>query len=175
MKTSESIVNLTKALIKAQASMGAAVKGAKNPFYNSKYADYNSVLEVVKGPLNDNCIILLQPTIIRENKTFVETILIHAESGELISSELEVTPTKERDPQSYGSAITYARRYSLQSLLSIPAEDDDAERAMSRSAPTMDSPTVFEKVAKFQVKHAAPETKTPPVAPKAKVSSGDEW
>lgn len=139
MKLSESIKNLSKALLKAQAAMGGAVKGAKNPFFKSSYSDYNSVLEVVKEPLNDAGIILLQPTIVRDGKTLVETTVIHAESGEFISGEMEVVCAKQNDPQAYGSAITYARRYSLQSMLSIPSVDDDSESAMSRQ-PKQEAP-----------------------------------
>jgi hypothetical protein len=132
MNKSDSIVKLTGALLKAQASMGAAVKGSKNPYFKSSYSDYNSVLEVVKEPLNSAGLIVLQPTLVREGKTLVETTIIHAESGEFLSSEMEVVTTKDRDPQAYGSAITYARRYALQSILSIPSVDDDAETAMTR-------------------------------------------
>lgn len=132
MNKSESIVKLSAALLKAQASMGGAVKGAKNPYFKSSYSDYNSVLEVVKEPLNEAGLIVLQPTVVRDGRTLVETTIIHAESGEFLSGEMEVVTTKDRDPQAYGSAITYARRYALQSMLSIPSVDDDGETAMTR-------------------------------------------
>lgn len=145
MKTSESIKSIGKALNEAQKQMGAVKKGASNPFFKSKYADLTSVIEVVKEPLNNNGITILQPhnTKIEMSATsgtnevvhFVETILLH-ESGEFISSETPVfLPEKKKDdPQALGSAITYARRYGLQSLLSIPAEDDDGEKAMNRTS-----------------------------------------
>lgn len=133
MKTSESIVNITKALLTAQKKMEAAVKGSKNPYFKSSYADYNSVLEASKGPLNEVGVVILQPHVTNERGTFVETILLH-ESGEFIISETKVSVAKENDPQALGSAITYARRYGLQSLVSLPAEDDDGEKAMSRDS-----------------------------------------
>lgn len=151
MKTSQTITNLSKALLKAQAAMGGAVKGAKNSFFKSNYSDYNSVLEVVKEPLNENGILVLQPTVVREGKTLVETTLIHAESGEFISGEMEVITAKQNDPQSYGAAITYMRRYSLQSMLSIPSEDSDAEGAMNRPQKAPEAPKL------------APHSKLPPV------------
>jgi len=132
MQMSQTIVNLSKALLKAQASMGGAVKGAKNPFFKSNYSDYNSVLEVVKEPLNSAGIVVLQPTVVRDGKTLIQTTLLHSETGEYLTSEMEVVCAKQNDPQAYGSAVTYSRRYSLQSLLSIPSVDSDAEDAMDR-------------------------------------------
>ena len=129
MNKSESIVKLSMALLKAQKAMGSATKDAKNPFFKSNYADYGSVLEVVKGPLNDHGILVLQPHSQDGTGSFVETVLVHADSGEYISSSTPVICAKQNDPQAMGSAITYARRYGLQSLLSIPSEDDDANSA----------------------------------------------
>ena len=145
MKTSETIKNISEALNKAQKEMGAVKKGADNPFFKSKFADLPSVIEAVKEPLNKNGITILQPhsTVVKEGIGtegntvihFVETVLVH-ESGEFISGETPVfLPEKKRnDPQALGSAITYARRYGLQSLLSLPAEDDDGEKAMVRNS-----------------------------------------
>jgi len=129
MKTSESIKTLMPDLVKAQTEMSSAKKGASNPFFKSKYADLPSIMEVCKEPLNSHGIVYLQPVV--GNR--VETILMHS-SGEWIADEgTEIICAKQNDPQAYGSAITYAKRYGLQSMLGIPAEDDDAEGAMNRS------------------------------------------
>jgi ERF superfamily protein len=133
MNKSESIINLSKALLKAQKVMGGAVKDSKNPFFKSTYSDYGSVLEVVKGPLNENGILVLQPHVNDPGQPYVETILIHAESGEFLSSCTPVVCAKANDPQAMGSAITYARRYGLQSLLSIPSEDDDGNAGSGKT------------------------------------------
>lgn len=137
MKTSESITTIAGALLKAQKEMEGAKKDSKNPFFKSKYSDFNSVLEAVKGPLNNNGISILQPHRVDcvENKQYmvVETILLH-ESGEFLSSETQVVVAKANDPQSLGSAQTYARRYGLQSLTALPSEDDDGEKGMNRTA-----------------------------------------
>lgn len=133
MKTSESIKNLTKALLNAQTKMGAAVKESKNPFFKSSYADLPTIMEVVKEPLNNAGIIILQPMLNRGDKNFIITTLIHAESGEFISSETEVICAKHNDPQAFGAAQTYARRFGLQAMLFIPAEDDDGNTASGRS------------------------------------------
>jgi len=133
MKTSESIKNLTKALLTAQTQMGSAKKDSKNPFFKSNYADLPAVMEVVKGPLNDAGIIVLQPATFFEGKNFITTTLLHAETSEWMSSETEVVCAKQNDPQAFGAAQTYARRFGLQAMLFIPAEDDDGNYASGRT------------------------------------------
>jgi hypothetical protein len=130
MKTSESIKNLSMALLKAQKNIGAATKGAANPFFKSKYADLGSVMEACKEALNNEGITVLQPVQSSETGDYVETLLLH-ESGEFMSSSMKLLLSKQ-DMQAYGSAVSYARRYSLQSLVFIPAEDDDGEKSMVR-------------------------------------------
>jgi hypothetical protein len=130
---SASISKIAGALLKAQKAIGAAKKDSVNPFFKAKYADLGAVMEVCKEPLNENGIAILQP-IVSNGDVYVLTTLLH-ESGEFISSQLKIAAKQEHDPQAQGSAITYARRYALQSLLSIPSEDDDGEKAMRRDAP----------------------------------------
>lgn len=130
MKTSESIKAISGALLKAQKNIGAATKGSANPFFKSKYADLGSVMEACKEALNNEGISVLQPVHSDSVADYVETILLH-ESGEFISSSMKLVLTKQ-DMQSYGSSVSYARRYGLQSLVFIPAEDDDGEKAMAR-------------------------------------------
>jgi len=127
MKTSESIVKIAPALLKAQKEIGSATKDAVNPFFKSKYADLGSVMEACKDALNKSGIIVLQPVAHLAETTTVETILLH-ESGEFISDTMLVSVKQSNDPQSQGSAITYAKRYSLQSMLFIPSDDDDGEK-----------------------------------------------
>lgn len=124
MNKSDSIIKVTTAYLKAQKEIGAAVKDSSNPFFKSKYADLGSVMEACKKALNDNGISVLQPI----NGDEVETILVH-ESGEWFSSSTKIVCKASNDPQAYGSAITYARRYGLQSMVFIPAEDDDGNKA----------------------------------------------
>lgn len=128
MKTSESIIKIAPALLAAQKKMGAAKKDAVNPFFHSNYADLGSVMEVCKEPLNEQGIVILQPLESDEHGVYVETVLLH-ESGEWMSAGLRIAPKSETNPQDQGSAITYGRRYGLQSFGFIPAEDDDAEKA----------------------------------------------
>jgi hypothetical protein len=133
MNRSESIVKIASALVKAQSAMGNAIKDAKNPFFKSRYADLNAVREAVLPVMNANGISVLQPTVHIDGKSFVETMLLH-ESGEFISSLTEVIVNKVNDAQQQGSGISYARRYGLQSLANIGADDDDGEQAVGRSS-----------------------------------------
>ena len=138
MIKSEDIKDISKALNLAQSSMGAAKKGESNPFFKSKYASLNSVIEAVKGPLNHHGITILQT----HDENAVETILVHV-SGQYIGSRTPVVCAKQNDPQALGSAISYARRYGLQSMLSLPAEDDDGEKAMGRKPKKANSSVDF--------------------------------
>jgi hypothetical protein len=133
MQKSESIKHIAAALNKAQAEMSGAKKGANNPFFKSKYADMNSVVDAVRIPFCNNGLSYSQFPIMQDNKVGVETILMH-ESGEWVSDIL-VLPMVKQDPQAAGSAITYAKRYALQSIAGIPSEDDDGNAASSQKAP----------------------------------------
>jgi hypothetical protein len=132
MKTSEQIKEIALALHKAQGKVRAALKDSMNPHFRSKYADLSSVIEAVKQPLWDNGIVFLQGVSGAENGVAVETMLLHV-SGEWMSSTLEI-PASKQDAQGYGSAITYGRRYGLQAMCGVPAEDDDGNAATA-SAP----------------------------------------
>lgn len=123
--------NLAKALVKAQLEMIAPKKGSVNPFFKNKYADLNDVLAAIVPALNKNGIVLLQPLVNIDGKNFVKTVLMH-ESGECFESLAEIFCKNTNDAQAYGSGVTYARRYSLSSICGIGAEDDDAQRAVSK-------------------------------------------
>lgn len=135
METSVSIKEISKAILEAQKNMGVATKEALNPFFKSKYADLNAIREACLPALNNAGITALQPTVNIEGKNYVQTILLH-ESGEHISSLTEIIYSKEKDAQAQGSGITYARRYGLQSLMNIGAEDDDGNLASNQSKKT---------------------------------------
>jgi hypothetical protein len=121
--------NIAKALVKAQLEMITPKKGSVNPFFKNKYADLNDVLAAVVPSLNNNGIVLLQPLVNIEGKNFVKTVLMH-ESGEIFESLAEIFCKNTNDAQAYGSGVTYARRYSLSSIVGIGSEDDDAQKAV---------------------------------------------
>lgn len=131
MNRSESIELIASALVEAQKNMGNAIKDSKNPFFKSKYADLNAVREACMPALNDAGISVLQPTSVIDGKLYVETLLLH-KSGQYISGLYEVVVGKQNDPQALGAAISYSRRYGLQSMVNIGAADDDGESAIER-------------------------------------------
>jgi len=120
--------NIATALVKAQRQFSPALKCSTNPHFRSKYADLAACLEAVQDPLNDNGIALLQVTHDDDIGVTVETLFIH-ESGEQISGGKLHVPASKQDPQGYGSALTYARRYSLLAACGIAPEDDDGNTA----------------------------------------------
>jgi hypothetical protein len=128
MIQSENIEKLAAALVAAQSEMGNAVKGSSNPFFKSKYADINAVREAVIPVLSKHGIAVIQPTVTCEGKNFVKTILIH-ESGQWLAGLTEILYKEKDNAQAQGSGITYARRYGLQSICNIGAEDDDGNTA----------------------------------------------
>lgn len=130
MNKSDSIVNIAPALLAAQRAIRTAVKGADNPYFESKYADLKTIIEAVKGPLNDNGICFIQGLGWGQHGVTVETMFLHS-SGEWMSSTLEV-PVSKLDAQAVGSATAYGKRYGLQAMGGLPTEDDDAEAAMPR-------------------------------------------
>lgn len=116
-------------LLKLQMEIGGVKKGKNNPFFNSAYFDINSLLHVVKPILNELGLYVLQPltTDVITGKPAIETVFCDAETGEKIAS---VTPLPDiSDVQKMGSAITYYRRFALQSFLGLEAEDDDGNTA----------------------------------------------
>lgn len=132
MERSESIKNLGAALLIVQRGMEAVSKSADNPYFNSKYADLNAVIGAVKELLNTNGIVALQPGGRDSEGSYVETTLIHTASGEWLTSKTYLVDEALKDMQKLGAAITYARRYGLQSLMLMEAEDDDGETAVGR-------------------------------------------
>lgn len=123
MNQTESIKELAIALNKAQAEMKAALKDSSNPFFKSKYADFASVWETCRTPLTKHGLSISQLPVQKDGMFGVRTILMHT-SGEWISEEL-LLPVTKQDPQAAGSAITYARRYSLSGIVCLATEDDD--------------------------------------------------
>ena len=119
---------IAAALVKAQREFGPALKTATNPHFKNRYADLSACVEAVVDALNNNGIALSQKNHLDETGITIETVFIH-ESGEFISSGLLHVPAAKQDPQGYGSALTYARRYSLMSACGIAPEDDDGNAA----------------------------------------------
>lgn len=130
--------SIAAALAKAQANMGKALKQANNPHFKSKYADLGSVMDACLPSLNEAGIAVIQPTGENEHGRYVETILIHGESGESLACRVPLIVAKN-DMQGYGSAVTYGRRYGLMAMAGIAPEDDDGNAA-AKAAPKVEPP-----------------------------------
>lgn len=127
MKTSESISKIAVALLAAQKGITFASKDATNPHFKNKYADLGSVVDAVKPALNEAGIVFIQTASPSEDgKLHLATRLMH-ESGEWIEDTL-VMPLPKPDPQGFGSAMTYARRYALAAITGVYQDDDDGNR-----------------------------------------------
>ena len=120
---------LIGALIKAQSEMTFASKTGTNPHFRSGYAPLETVIDAVKNPLNDNGIFYLQKVYLAEGGQCVETEF-HGHSGVIKAGRVYV-PADKQTPQGYGSALTYAKRYSLITACGLPSEDDDGNSAES--------------------------------------------
>jgi hypothetical protein len=124
--------NIAAAFVKAQRAFGPALKTSTNPHFRSKYADLSNCIEAVIDALNANGIGLMQRTYESKDGVMVETIFVH-ESGEVMECGLLHVPAAKQDPQGYGSALTYARRYSLLAATGLAPEDDDGNSASRRT------------------------------------------
>jgi len=107
-----------------QQQIGVISKDSTNPFYNSKYFDINKLIDVLKPLLKEYKLTITQPFGIDNGKSYLHTVITD-EKGEILADSKIYLPDN-LDPQKMGSAITYYRRYSLQSMLLLQAEDDDA-------------------------------------------------
>jgi len=123
-------LNFYEKLAAVKSEVGRISKDSSNPFFKSKYFDINSLLMHVEPIIQKNGLLLLQP--IQDN---IVKSIIYDTNGFSIESGINLTGIT--DPQKLGSAITYFRRYTLQSLLSLQAEDDDANLA-SKKEPIKD-------------------------------------
>lgn len=180
MIKSESIDQVSAALTKAQSEMGNASKGSANPFFKSKYADLNSIREACMPALTNHKLSVLQPMVVVEGKNYIETVIVH-ESGQFIGGLTEVIFSKANDAQNFGAGTTYARRFGLQSLLCIGAEDDDGESAIGRSKQTYTKPTNSNQAEKadaakeLPVKTGGFGVKKEVAKPKIEESSEEGW
>ncbi len=139
---------IATALLKAQSEMSNPVKGSANPYFKSKYADLNAVREAVIPVLNQNGIVVLQPMVNIDGRNYIKTLFLH-ESGESLESLTEIIYAKTNDAQAQGSGITYARRYGLQSLACVGADDGDGNKASEvgkKPIPATPQPLTFDYV-----------------------------
>ena len=147
--------NIASALVRAQRGFAPALKTSTNPHFRSKYVDLAGCIEAVVDALNAAGIAFIQRTSEDSTGVTVETVFVH-ESGEMMECGKLHVPASKQDAQGYGSALTYARRYSLMAAAGIAPEDDDGNGA---------------RKAKEDEEKAKAEAKTP--APKVSATKTD--
>jgi hypothetical protein len=131
VERSEQIDQLIPALYSAWHEAVNPVKNAKNPHFGNKYADLEEVLAVIKPALKKNGLAVVQWPGGDDNGPELHQMVIHS-SGQWLKLEPAYAAASKKDPQGFGSGLTYLRRYSLQALLGVAAEDDDGEGAVVR-------------------------------------------
>lgn len=163
MQKSDSIANLTVALVEAQKAYKPLIKKTINPFFNKKYADLAEVIECTQPALNANGLAIIQFPYFEDGKAGVETVLVHT-SGEYMS-ERALIPGEQKNPQTFGIAVSYQRRYSWGAVAGIAPEDDDDGNGLSGkdNPPAKTLPKVDQKPAKAKEEPRPGEKKSKPV------------
>jgi len=138
--------SLFKKIAKVRSEIGVLVKNEINPFFKSKYFDINGLVEAVVPLLQKENLLLLQPI----TDGIVKSVIVDIDGGTQVESGLLLP--KLDDPQKIGSAITYYRRYTLQSLLALQAEDDDGNTASGHNNKSAQKQQI-------EMKQAAPQQK----------------
>jgi hypothetical protein len=155
---------LAEALLAVQSELPTAIhKDAENPHFKSKYVTLDGLLAVTRPALNKHGIVLMQwPERAEDGELVLTTRLTHAAAGESHETSMVLLPPKG-DPQGQGSAITYARRYSLMAILGLAADDDDDGNAGSKGGGTRGGrvPTVTEKQIEKFIKPQLARNKVP--------------
>jgi hypothetical protein len=154
--------DIAAALVKAQKEFGPALKTSTNPHFRSRYADLSACVEAVIDALNNNGIYLMQLTDEHDGGVKVSTTFIH-ESGEQLSGGTLFMPASKHDAQGFGSALSYARRYSLMAACGIAPEEDDGNAASKPVAP------------KVMPKAVAKAPEAPPAPPPKLAGTVSQW
>lgn len=121
--------SLGEALLAVQEEIENPVKNANNPHLKTKYADYNAVKDATVPVYNKHGVLVKQRKVVVDGKAYLKTTLFHIKTGEKDEEDLTEIVFNGNNPQAYGSGVSYARRYGLQTVSGTGAEDDDAEKA----------------------------------------------
>lgn len=158
---------LAKALLGFQSESLDIKKSADNPFFKSKYAPLDEIIPAIREAMKKHGLAYIQ---VPQGSDEVETTIVHAESGQWISGTIKMTP-KDASPQGHGSAITYARRYALVSMLGLNTEGDDDGNASSAPSKPVQRPFVPQtspgKVVTVPARETAPSAVVTTVPPPA--------
>jgi hypothetical protein len=132
VRTSQETDKVLPALFNVKKKLRPMVKDSANPFFKSKYLELSDILTNLEPLLHEEGLFLTQATIVREGATLVINRVTHAESCQFAESEFPAE-TATADPQKLGSAVSYARRYGVQSLLALNTVDDDGNAASGKT------------------------------------------
>ena len=154
MEPSKAKDNIYQKLFTLQQKIKAIKKDSVNPHFKNTYFDINTLIEVLKPYLKEFELLILQPLSVVDGKSILRTILADVGTGEKIESAILLPADIE--PQKMGSAITYYRRYSLQSLLFLESEDDDANSSSPKNTGYAPQPVAAKTVAKQNPKSDSP-------------------
>jgi hypothetical protein len=141
MKQSESIDKIIPAFIAFQSDMPSVPKDGNNPHFKSKYATLGAITEATRPHLAKHGLGFMQWMANREGLQLIVTRIMHT-SGQWMEDEGYILNPTKNDPQGMGSAVTYARRYTLGASLGIITEDDDDGNRASEPAPVKKLPPV---------------------------------
>ena len=147
---------LYTALAKAQQQMTHAEKGKTNPAFNSRYAELADVIDATLPLLNANGLCVMQMPCNSGEFFYLRTTLGHV-SGQYIEFETPIVVKDIKNPQSFGSGVTYARRYALSSLCCIAQDDDDGNNATKTPAEKKQEPSKRQKFSEAVLKLAKPD------------------
>ena len=164
--------NIATALVKAQKAFGPALKSSTNPHFKSRYADLSACVEAVIDSLNNNGIALIQQNQPSPDGVIIETIFLH-ESGESLNCGQLFVPANKHDAQGFGSALTYARRYSLMAACGIAPEDDDGNTASRR--PQVNESALVDHLAAIEASTDQDQLKAAYKAAYAACNGDSEW
>lgn len=152
MNKSDSIKNLAKALVEFQSEVKDPKRDANNPFFKSKYVTLDTLIDTVRPILTKHGLAYFQEPVSEDGKIGCRTILVH-ESGEFMEGMPFYMNVTKNDPQGAGSALTYARRYSLSAMVGVAWDDDDDANVASGNVKR-------EKTTKEKVKDIAKQVNT---------------
>jgi hypothetical protein len=164
--------NIATALVKAQKAFGPALKSSTNPHFKSRYADLSACVEAVIDSLNNNGIALIQQNQPSPDGVIIETIFLH-ESGESLNCGQLFVPANKHDAQGFGSALTYARRYSLMAACGIAPEDDDGNTASRK--PQVNESALVDHLAAIEASTDQDSLKNAYKAAYAACNGDSEW
>jgi len=135
--TSDQTGDIIEAMFNVQKELRPIIKDKANPFFKSKYADFNAIWETVQPLLEKNNLLIVQagePVLGTDGtRNYLQTTIFHVPTGQFITGTFPLVVSKG-DAQAMGSAITYMRRYSLSSMLCLCTEDDDGNAAVGNPA-----------------------------------------